>query len=88
MADTVICAKNGSAVLRKILKALGYNTPQAIKRRIWWSASADPAVDAGSQATYPVSVGDLAYRNDSAEPFVCTVAPTANTAATFVQLVA
>lgn len=55
-------------------------------KHAWVAASADPAVDAGSQGTYPVSVGDFAYRVDTDEAFICSVAPTANTAATFIQL--
>lgn len=86
MADTVIKAKDGSTVMRKILKKLNMNNLNDMKRRCWYSASADPAVDAGSQATYPVAVGDMAYRVDSDEAFIATVAPTASTAATFVQL--
>jgi len=93
MADTVLVPKNRRAAMGKFMKALQHhsgsrsNLSRATKR-IWVSASADPAVDAGSQAAYPVAAGDFAYRLDSDEPFVCTVAPTANTAATFVQLIA
>ena len=59
------------------------------KKRVWVvgpNTAADPAVDANSHLTYPVKVGELAYREDSDEAFICSVAPTANTAATFIQL--
>jgi hypothetical protein len=92
MADTVIKPARGAMVMAKWFKKLGLsaNGPKAglaaMINRCWYAASADPAVDAGSQATYPVQVGDPAYRVDSDEAFICSVAPTANTAATFVQL--
>jgi len=93
MADTIVtCAKNGSAVMRHIVKriklsALGGNAAMgAAKRRCWYIADADPAVAAASYAEAPVLVGDFAYRVDSDEAFICTVKPTATTAATFVQL--
>lgn len=86
MADT-LSAKYGSThqIWAKIWLRLkhGRNGPQ--KRRAWVAASADPAVDAGSHATYPVAIGDFAYRIDSDEVFICSVAPAANTAASFIQ---
>lgn len=85
MADTVRLAKDGEAVLAKILRSLGKHNLGELKHRLWTSNGA-PAVDAGSQATYPVEIGDLAMRESNNMPYVCTVAPTANTAATFVAL--
>lgn len=99
MADTITHAKNGSRVLSRVLQKMARGSAETtdgnkrsrlstnrLKRRIWIAASADPAVDAGSQDTYPVALGDLAYRLDSDEVFICSVAPTANTAATFIQM--
>ena len=62
MADTVAIAKRGSAVWRKIFHSIKHNTIGHAKRRLWIAASADPYVDAGSQDTYPVKVGDLAWQ--------------------------
>jgi len=88
MADS-LTAKVGSnhALFAKIMKRLkwGRNNINRVRHRCWYAAAADPAVDAGSQATYPVEIGDLAYRVDSDEVFICSVAPAANTAATFIQ---
>ena len=88
MADT-LDEKYGrtSAVWTKIWKKLthrGGHGPRG--RRVWVAADADPNVDANSHETYPVQVGDFAYRVDDDEAFICTVAPTASTASTFVQL--
>jgi hypothetical protein len=88
MATNVSIAKNGSRVLSKILFALKKGTIGQTRRRIWVSASATPAVDAGAStaAAYPVAVGDLALRVDTSKPYVCTVSNAAATAATFVAL--
>lgn len=92
MADTVIKPVRGSAVMQKWFKKLqlsangGKAGLAAMTNRCWYASAADPNVDAGSQAAYPVQVGDPAYRVDSDEVFICSVAPTANTASTFVQL--
>jgi len=99
MADTLVVPRNGSRVLSKILQRLQRGSSMTttanqksslnishFKRHIWVATSADPAVDAGSQDSYPVSVGDLAYRLDTDEVFVCSVAPAAATAATFIQM--
>ena len=75
MADS-LTAQYGSkhAAFAKIMKRLkwGRNNINRARHRIWVAAAADPAVDAGSQATYPVAIGDLAYRVDSDEVFVCS----------------
>ena len=99
MADTVAIAKNGSRVLGKILQRVARGAAvtgkraqgstinlNKLKQRVWVAASADPAVDSGSQAAYPVEIGDLAYRVDTDEAFICSVAPAAATAATFIQM--
>lgn len=87
MADT-LNVKRGrtSAVWAKIWKRLKHRGHGIQQRRVWVAASADPAVDSGSQDTYPVQVGDFAYRVDNDEAFICTVAPAGSTNATFVQL--
>jgi len=86
MADT-LTAKYGSAhaTWAKIMLRLKHRRHGFKKRRVWIAASADPSVDAGSQATYPVQIGDFAYRVDDDEVFICSVAPAAATAATFIQ---
>lgn len=99
MTDTIKHVKNGARVFSRVIQRLarGANVTTEVnkktrgsihrfKRRIWVAASADPMVDAGSQATYPVAIGDLAYRLDSDEVFICSRAPAAATAATFVQM--
>ena len=101
MADNIMLAKNGKRVFSKILQRLqrGSNMSTGIDQRsslnvakfiqrVWVtpSTAADPSVDAGSQATYPVAIGDLAYRKDTDEVFICSVAPAAATAATFIQM--
>ena len=102
MADTIVThAKNGSAVLAKILQRLarGANETTEInkksnlssqvsrmKRRVWYIADADPAVAAASSAVAPVQIGDFAYRVDSDEAFICSVAVAPATNATFIQL--
>ncbi len=86
MTNTVILAKDGSTVWMKILRVLKHRAASGIKRRMWYTADADPAVDSLSQDSLPVKVGDFAYRVDDNETFICTVAPAATTDATFVQL--
>ena len=54
-------------------------------RRIWLAAGV-PAVDAGSQGTYPLARGDLALDTTNNDAYVVSVAPTANTAATVILL--
>ena len=91
MADNIVKAKNGERVLSKIFKALTLSSNgskaglAAARKRAWWSAGA-PTVDAASQETYPVQLGDLAYDVTNSQGHICTVVPTASTAATFVKL--
>jgi hypothetical protein len=97
MADTVALAKNGGRVVGKILQRLERGSSMTtskmqksnmnvsrLKRRVWVAASADPAIDSGSQDTYPAEIGDWAYRVDSDEAFICSVAPAATTNASFI----
>ena len=62
--------------------------PRRMRRcwRVGPGTAADPAVDAGSHLTRPVALGDLAYREDSDEAFICSVAPNSTSAATFIQM--
>ena len=55
------------------------------KRSIWHSAGV-PAVDANSHTTYPIKVGDFAIDTTNSNAYICSVAPTANTAATFILM--
>lgn len=90
MADTVIRPTHGTPVMAAWFKKLGLsaNGPKAglaaMKRRCWW-AKGVPAVDSGSQAAYPVQIGDPAFDNTNTDAYICTVAPAASTAATFVK---
>lgn len=88
MSDNLIAAKNGGNILNKICLKLGWGrgTIGAIRKVARWEAAGTPAVDAGSQATYPVATGDLAYDYTNGYAYICSVAPTANTAATFVKI--
>jgi hypothetical protein len=99
MAATIVSpAKSGSRVMGRILQRLARGACETteqnkksnlnisrLKRRCWYIADADPAVAAASYAAAPVQIGDLAYRVDSDEVFVCSVAPAAATNATFIQ---
>lgn len=100
MADSLTITKSPRRVFSKILQRLrrgtGYITAadgnltnlnlRAWQKRVWYAASADPGVDSGSQDTYPVELGDLVYREDTDEAFICSVAPAATTDAVFIQL--
>lgn len=55
-------------------------------RKRMWESDGIPAVDAGSQATYPVKKGDLAFDYTNNKIYVCSVAPTAEANATFVEI--
>jgi hypothetical protein len=88
MANTVVATQDGSRILDQILKKLGY-TPGgigSIRKHARWSCTTTPAVNAGSQAAYPVEIGDLAWDSTNEHAWICTVAPAASTAATFVKL--
>ena len=85
MANNLGRAQNGHGIFKKILTALGKRNQGELLRRMWYSAGV-PAVDAGSQTTYPVEIGDLAYDTTNGHAYVCTVAPAAGAAATFVKM--
>lgn len=93
MADNTTIRKsgNGSSALSKIFKAMGIgaNGIQGAISRIRsraWEVSGAPTVDAGSQATYPVTKGEMLYDYTNVDGYTCTVTPTADTAGTFVKL--
>lgn len=92
MADNITrISKSGETALRKICKKLTWGSSvnvgiAQLRRRCWIVDGNAPAVDAGSQATYPIQTGDMVYRVASDYAYICTVKPTATTAATFVKL--
>lgn len=88
MAANVTIAKDGRRVLQKVLLKLGHPNNAKICQRIWVCTGATPAVEAGATtaAAYPVAIGDIALRSDGTLAYICTVAPAAATAATFVAL--
>jgi len=88
MADNIIATSRRSRVFDKICLKLGWprGSIGGLRRKAKWHAAGTPAVDAGSQATYPVATGDLAWDVTNSYAYICSVAPTANTAATFVKL--
>ena len=88
MADNLIAAQDKSRVFNKICLKLRWprGSIGGIKRRARWHSDGAPAVDAGSQATYPVKLGDLAYDFTNDAGYIASVEPTANTAATFVKM--
>jgi len=88
MAANVTIAKDGKRVMQKILLKLGLPNNAKLCQRVWVCTGATPAVEAGAStcAAYPVAVSDLAYRSDEKLAYICTVAPAAATAATFVAL--
>lgn len=100
MADTLTVTKSPRRVFSKILQRLFRGTSyitaadgslhsqnfRRLQKEVWFAASADPSVDQGSQNTYPVKIGNFAYREDTDEAFICSVAPAATTDAVFIQL--
>jgi hypothetical protein len=85
MADNLNKAPHNDQLMKKAMTALGKRSLQHLTQRLWYSEGV-PAVDAGSQATYPVATGDFAYDITNNHVYVCTVAPTAGVAATFVKM--
>lgn len=85
MADNIRKSKNSIAVWSKILHKLGHKTTQELQHELWESSGA-PTVDAGSQGTYPVAIGQVAYDYTNDDNYVCSVAPAASTAATFIKM--
>lgn len=88
MADNIVKLSRRSRAFDKICKKLGWprGSIGGLRRRAKWHSDGTPAVDAASQDDYPVSTGDLAWDYTNSYAYICTVAPTANTAATFVKL--
>lgn len=86
MADNITIAKDGDKAFHSCLNALKQSVVGGVKDNMWYSSGA-PTVDAGSEGTYPVGVGHLSYDYTNSAVYVCTVAPAAATAATFVKMV-
>ena len=84
---SIIKSKNSSQVWQSTLNALKKRHTNELKKRLW-QCTAAPTVDQGSQATYPIALGDFIYDYGNSAPYVCTVAPAASTAGTFVKLIA
>jgi hypothetical protein len=75
---------------KQIFPASGVHAGRRKPRKVWTN-TADPAVDAGDQGTYPVAKGDWVIRTNAGDIesiWLCTVAPAAGTAATFVEVIA
>lgn len=85
MADNISKSTNDIRTWNAILNKLGFRTVQELIDSTWFSSGA-PTIDAGSQGTYPVKVGNLAHDYTNTDNYVCTVAPAASTAATFVKM--
>ncbi len=88
MSNTVIATSRKSRVFDQICLKLTWprGSISGLRKRAKWHSDGTPAVDAASQATYPVAVGDLAWDYTNSYAYIATVAPTANTAATFVKM--
>ncbi len=100
MASTVTMSKSPrrvfSKILQRLLRGASYITAadgslhslrlRRWQKRVWISASADPTAESTTSGANPVAKGDLAYREDSDEAFICSVACEAATAASFIQM--
>ncbi len=100
MANNIVVSKSSRRIYSKILQriqrgasyvtnadgSLSSENMARTRRRVWWCTGGDPAVDSGSESTYPVAIGDFVYRDDTDEVFICSVAAEATTDATFIQL--
>ena len=86
MATNISISKNGSAVMRKILLKLEYNTTNGLKRHCYTVESANPeAVSDADWTSMKVKVGNFVYRIDDNEVFICSVANASATSAQFIQ---
>lgn len=88
MADNIIATSRRSRIFDKICLKLTWprGSIGGLRRRAKWQSAGAPTVDAGSQATYPVEAADLAWDITNSHAYICTVAPTANTAATMTKM--
>lgn len=88
MADNIIVSRNKGRIFDKICLKLGWSRGSlgGIKKRCRWQAAGTPAVDANSHEAYPVQTGDMAWDVTNSYAYICSVAPTASTAATFVKM--
>ena len=91
MANNIIKCKSGSQTIAKIMKKIAISTGgsgaaiNTLKKQCWYSDGM-PVVDANSHETYPAVIGNLAYDYTNDDSYICTVTPTASTAATFVKI--
>ncbi len=88
MTNKLAVSHDKGRTFDKICLKLGWSRGSlgGIKKISRWQAAGTPAVDANSHTTYPVKTGDLVWDTTGENAYICTVAPTANTAATFVKL--
>lgn len=88
MTNNLIVAEDKSRVFNKICRKLTWTRGSlaAIKHEAKWYSNGAPAVDANSHGTYPVAVGEMAYDYTNSHAYICSVAPTVSTAATFVKM--
>jgi len=88
MATNIAIGRDKGRIFDKICRKLGWGRGAlgALKRRARWQADGTPVVVAGDQGTYPVETGDLAYDYTNDYAYICSVAPAASTAATFIKL--
>lgn len=91
MATNIVHAPHASTLWAAIWKRLKHGKGRGgiarAKRRLWFSASADPACDKAEYLSAPVAAGDFAYRLDSDEVFICTTGVAVATSAVFAQIV-
>jgi len=88
MANNIAAAQPGARVFELILQKLGIRRGSlgALKKKARWISDGEPSVDANSHNAYPVDTGDIAYDYTNKYAYICSVKPTASTAATFVKL--
>ncbi len=88
MSNTVIATSRKSRIFDKICLKLTWprGSISGLRKRAKWHSNGVPAVDNGSQATYPAKVGDLAWDYNSGHAYICTVKVSATTSATFVKM--
>ncbi len=98
-STTVIKAKNPrrvfSKILGRLLRGTSYTTRAdgqlgSMRLRRWqkrvWVSTGDPTAESTTSGANPITKGDLVYREDSDEAFICQVACEAATAGTFIQM--
>lgn len=88
MTNNLSAVKNKGRAFDSICRKLGWTRGSlaAIKHKCKWYSDSTPAVDANSHGTYPVQLGEMAYDHTGDAAYICSVKPTASTAATFVKM--